>query len=66
MVVFGCGVAAAGGVDGVDGGSGGVRWRVVSSAGNGCGGDGDEGGYGGVHRWIEGGLVVGVETWRLG
>ncbi|GJY03425.1 hypothetical protein Tco_0369365, partial [Tanacetum coccineum] len=24
MVVFGCGVAAAGGVDGVDGGSGGV------------------------------------------
>ncbi|GJS92122.1 hypothetical protein Tco_0774758 [Tanacetum coccineum] len=34
--------------DGVGGcGDDGVGWRVVSSAGNGCGGDGDEGGYGG-------------------
>ncbi|GKA39950.1 hypothetical protein Tco_0732543 [Tanacetum coccineum] len=34
-----------GGVDDVGGcGDDGVGWRVVSSAGNGCGGDGDEGG----------------------
>ncbi|GKC42983.1 hypothetical protein Tco_1060705 [Tanacetum coccineum] len=35
------------------------------NGGGGCHRDGS-GGSGGVHRWIEGGLAVGVETWWLG